>query len=576
MATGRTLTVSLVANTNSFRRGMMSAVRDAQGFQGKMTAIGANLRGVVGPALGAAAVAAGAFALKLGVDGVKAAMAEEKQLVSLNKALQAVGQGFQTDAVANFVDDLQFSAGVADDQLRPAFQRLLLATRDVTQSQELLSIALDVSAGTGRDLESVTLALSKAALGQFTALRRLGIPLDDAAIKSKDLAAVSAQLNKTFSGQAAAAAKTYEGQIKRLGVAFEELQESFGAGFLAGLGQSSDGTDDLADSLRDLQPAFEALGTQIGQAVGALGDLSSGISKLGDDMNVPRNKGFSEFLSYFVGITGLVKAAGFAVKNLAGDTTTAADTHRDYADAAVRAQRMTAGMPALYDDLGNEIEDAGDAAAEAAEKFDLFSAAMSRTNAVIGYQSALDDLKESLADNGKVVSIFTRKGRDNAEALIGVAEAAAAAMEATDSQAQKALLASGALDTLKSTMDNTKMDPSTKAALIAPFQALLDDLEESGIDIDSLQRKLDLLKSKTITITTRFVTLGDGTYVGTPPPGGYPTDGETPTRTTRSGFSQPSGISIGSITVQSAPGERAEESVPRALRRYAFVAGLNG
>ena len=58
MATGRTLTVSLVANTNSFRRGMMSAVRDAEGFRGKMTAIGANLRGVVGPALAGAAAAA--------------------------------------------------------------------------------------------------------------------------------------------------------------------------------------------------------------------------------------------------------------------------------------------------------------------------------------------------------------------------------------------------------------------------------------------------------------------------------------------------------------------------------------
>jgi hypothetical protein len=148
-------------------------------------------------------------------------------------------------------------------------------------------------------------------------------------------------------------------------------------------------------------------------------------------------------------------------------------------------------------------------------------------------------------------------------------------MDATDSQAQKALLASGALDTLKSTMDNTKMDPGTRAALIEPFQALLDDLVENGINVDSLQRKLDALKSKTITITTRVVTLGDGTYAGTPPPGGYSGDGSGGP-TNRPGMVRPTGISIGSITVQSAPGERAEESVPRALRRFAFVAGLNG
>jgi len=149
-------------------------------------------------------------------------------------------------------------------------------------------------------------------------------------------------------------------------------------------------------------------------------------------------------------------------------------------------------------------------------------------------------------------------------------------MEATDSQAQKALLASGALDTLKSTMNNTKMDPGTRAALIEPFQALLDDLKENGVNVDSLQRKLDALKSKTVTVTTRFVTLGDGSYAGTPPPGGFPRDGESGGRTNRSGMARSSSISIGSITVQSAPGERAEESVPRALRRFAFVAGLNG
>ncbi len=81
---------------------------------------------------------------------------------------------------------------------------------------------------------------------------------------------------------------------------------------------------------------------------------------------------------------------------------------------------------------------------------------------------------------------------------------------------------------------------------------------------------------KTVTVTTRFVTLGDGSYAGTPPPGGYSGDGESGGRTNRSGMARSSGISIGSITVQSAPGERAEESVPRALRRFAFVAGLNG
>lgn len=198
MAGGRTLTVALVANTNSFRRGMLSAVRDAQGFQGKMTALGTSLRGMAGPALAAAAAAVGAFAIKLGVDGVKAAVEEERAVASLAKTLANVGQAFAVPQVEQFIDNLQFATGVADSELRPSFQKLVTATQDVTRAQDMLRFALDISAGTGRDLQSVTLALSRAAGGQFTALRRLGVPLDDATIKSRDLGAVMGQLSKTL------------------------------------------------------------------------------------------------------------------------------------------------------------------------------------------------------------------------------------------------------------------------------------------------------------------------------------------------------------------------------------------
>ena len=172
------------------------------------------------------------------------------------------------------------------------------------------------------------------------------------------------------------------------------------------------------------------------------------------------------------------------------------------------------------------------------------------------------------------MSIFTNKGRENVDALIGVAEAAKTAMESTDSQAQKALYASSALDTLTTTMANTKMDEGTKAALLAPFQALLDDLQENGVNVDSLQRKLDALNSKTITVTTRFVTLGDGSYFGSGDAAGGAgaggSDGGDKSKKTRSA----SPVSVGTLIVNSAPGERAEESVPRSLRRLAFVAGL--
>ena len=172
MATaGRTLQVALVANTKSFRSGMMSAVRDAKGFQGKMSAVSTQLRGVMGPAFLAAGAAAGALALKMGVDGVQSAIAEQKALVQLKTALDNVGQGFADADVNRFIDDLMFATGVADDQLRPAFVRLVTATKDAAEAQDLLSLALDVSAQGYGSVESVSVAFAKAAAGQTTALR---------------------------------------------------------------------------------------------------------------------------------------------------------------------------------------------------------------------------------------------------------------------------------------------------------------------------------------------------------------------------------------------------------------------
>lgn len=580
VAGGRTLRVALVANTTSFRKGMMSAVRDAQGFQGKMSALATSVGRFAGPALAGAAAAVGAFAIKLGVDGVKAAMEEERALVQLETALGNVGQAFASVQVNQFIDDLQFMSGVADDELRPAYTRLVTATRDAAEAQDLLNLALDISAGTGRDLESVTTALSKAALGQTTALRRLGVPLDAATLKSGDLNAITEELAKTFDGQAEAAANTFQGRLKRLQVAASELQEAFGTGVLGALEESAGGAENLTVQLRSLQDEAENLGQNVGEGITLFIDLASTLGDARDSVNdlIADGGALGGTLGVLTREAGrLLNPVGFLIDHV--KILSAAFTGNDDAmQAALGATTQEAKKTgAALSTMVEDVVDAADEAEKAAQEFDLFADAISRTNAVMAYQEALDDLKGSLKDNGKAVSIFTNKGRENVDALIGVAEAAKTAMESTDSQAQKALYASSALDTLTTTMANTKMDEGTKAALLAPFQALLDDLQENGVNVDSLQRKLDALNSKTITVTTRFVTLGDGSYFGSGDAaggggaggsgGGGGGGGRTRTRSA-------SPVSVGTLIVNSAPGERAEESVPRSLRRLAFVAGL--
>ena len=609
----RTLTVKITGETSGMRKGFSQAYREAQGFGNKMAVVGRQLRGMVGPALLAAGAAAGAFAAKLAIDGVKAAAAEQVALTKLTTALNNVGQGFATDTVNAFIDDLQRATGVADDQLRPAFQRLVTATGDAAQAQSLLTTALDVSVGSGRSLESVTVALSKAATGQTSALRRLGVPLSDAAVKSGDLAAVTAELNKAFGGQANAAAKTYEGQLKRLDVALSELQESFGQGFFAGLGDTQAGTDNLTESIQNLEPAFEMLGESLGQTVVALGDIVAGVQDLRDQYDVPTGPSwFNELLTYTTGLPGLLKTAAAAMGLFTDDTVTAAEAHADYRDAVVRANGAAADGTPIVDEYGRVVSESGEDAEDAATKFDLFAAAIDKTQTVVAFRQAVDEVGKAFKRTNTPVDIFNEKGKENFDLLSGLITDTAKYAEGQSTLAGRASAASQGLDTLADALGNTKMNDETRRLLLEPFQALIDDLREAGVDVAALQRRLDGLKSKTITLTVNSTGMSPdawrefkggtamGGHVGHFAMGTHLSDsipamlsrGEYVVRASSVqklglGFMDAvnmgrvpsgaggSGVTIGTLNVTSAPGERAEESVPRSLRRLAFVAGLN-
>ena len=187
---------------------------------------------------------------------IKGAIEDEKSLRVLNKTLQNMGFRGATEQVGEFINKLQFSAGIADDQLRPALNNLVLATGNLTQSQKLLQVALDVSAGTGRDLDTITVALAKAYNGNFTALKKLNLGIDESLIKNKDLSSILTVLSQKFAGASANAVDTYAGKIQILKLAVGEAQESIGYGFLnavervtKALGKDSGG---LANSIQDI------------------------------------------------------------------------------------------------------------------------------------------------------------------------------------------------------------------------------------------------------------------------------------------------------------------------------------
>jgi hypothetical protein len=215
---------------------------------------------------------AGVFAASklyaFGKQSVKAFAADEKAARSLALALANTGNAFAAIGVEKFIADLQRATGVLDDELRPAFRTLLTATGDVKKSQDGLALALDIAAGTGKDLGAVSMALAKAYGGQTTALSRLGAGLDKATLKTGDMDVIIGQLTDKFKGQALAAAEGYSGAIAKIAVASNNAKEIIGKDLLDAM-QMIAGKDGIGGATT----AMEGFATQIGNAIYGIGIL---------------------------------------------------------------------------------------------------------------------------------------------------------------------------------------------------------------------------------------------------------------------------------------------------------------
>jgi hypothetical protein len=165
---------------------------------------------------------------------VKAAAEDQAAQASLAQTLKNLGleTGNTATSVNDFISTLERQTGILDDDLRPAMDRLLRATGSVTESQKLLNLAIDISAGTGKDLTQVTQGLQKAFLGNLQGLGRLGVGLTKAELKTGNFADITEKLTKLFAGQGKRQADSYAGTIQRLGVAANNAKEIIGEGLI--------------------------------------------------------------------------------------------------------------------------------------------------------------------------------------------------------------------------------------------------------------------------------------------------------------------------------------------------------
>lgn len=219
--------ITFDADFDELKKGVNGAQKEVEGFSDRIGKFGK----VAAAAFAAASVAAVAYAGKLAIDGVRSAIADEAAQKKLQLTLQNVtgATNAQVKATEQYITQTQLAFGVSDELLRPSLERLARATGDVDKATKLQTLALDISAGSGKSLEAVTNALAKAQEGSTASLAKLGVGLSAAQLKTLSMDEITKKLADTFENQASAKADTFQGKMLRLSEAFNEGKETVGS-----------------------------------------------------------------------------------------------------------------------------------------------------------------------------------------------------------------------------------------------------------------------------------------------------------------------------------------------------------
>jgi hypothetical protein len=170
--------------------------------------------------------------VQFGKAAVKAFEEDEVAARRFESALKGVNLGFATPEIENYLENLEKFTAITKGQLRPAFQTLASTTRSVAMSQDILNTAIDVSAGTGVELQTVVNDLSKSFLGNNASLSKYELGLSKSELKAKSFNEIQELLNNQFSGQRAAFLDTYAGKVSLLEASYERMQTTIGSGLV--------------------------------------------------------------------------------------------------------------------------------------------------------------------------------------------------------------------------------------------------------------------------------------------------------------------------------------------------------
>lgn len=260
MALSKSVVITFL--TKFDKKGLKRAEKELKGLDKTIAVTKGNLS-IWAKTAGVAAV----YGLyKFAKSSITAALAQEKLDKSLQLTLKSIGKGGLAKETSFFIQQLQSATNVGEGELVPALQSLIAQTGNLEQSQYLLKTALDVSAGTGKDLTEVIDAISKAAIGNYKSIGTLGVGFTAADAKAMGFVGVMKSLQK-YTGSAEAQTQTFQGQLQALKISAGEATETLGQGFLDAFAIMSGG-----------EPVVKNLGTDLEQTAGQLSNLMTGLA----------------------------------------------------------------------------------------------------------------------------------------------------------------------------------------------------------------------------------------------------------------------------------------------------------
>jgi len=285
--------ITFDADLDELKKGVKSATSEVQSFGDRAADFGKKAA--------LAFAVAGAAVTAFAVSAVKAAAQDEAAQKKLTDTIKATTDATaqQIASIDQYVTKTSIAAAVTDDEIRPALARLARSTGDVQEAQDLLSLALDLSAASGKSLETTTNALAKANEGSNTALKKLGLGLDENYLKTASNDQIVKDLTATYGNFSENQAKTAEARFRSMSIAIEESKEAIGAallpvaeklatfvletlipaldGFIAGL----TGNNGLKASLNESQKNLFAWGEKVRNIISTIVDLKEELMVIG-------------------------------------------------------------------------------------------------------------------------------------------------------------------------------------------------------------------------------------------------------------------------------------------------------